>query len=85
MSARERVMEQINAMSDEDVIRMLRMWNSLLWMDQEHAQEPPSEVSPWDVLRKYRASVTRDIDYKAELARYRDEKYAHFDRHERSD
>ena len=77
MSARERVMEQINAMSDEDVIRMLRMWNSLLWMDQEHTQEQQA-ASPWDILRKYHKSVhvEDDFDYKAELARYRDEKYA---------
>lgn len=79
MSTKERMMAQISAMPEDDVIRMLRMWNNFLAMEQERAQEKqPPGPSPWDVLRKYHKSVHRDIDAKAELARYRDEKYAEY-------
>jgi len=38
----------------------------------------PQSPSPWEVLEKYRGSVhvDDDFDYKAELGRYRDERYA---------
>jgi len=70
-------MEQISLMPEDDVIRMLRMWNSFIAMEQERAREKQApSSSPWDVLEKYHKSVHRDIDCKAELARYRDERYA---------
>ena len=78
MSTRERIMEEINLMPEDDVILMLRMWNNFITMEQERAREKQAPSSPWDVLRKYHKSVhvEDDFDYKAELARYRDEKYA---------
>jgi len=69
-------MEQISLMPEDDVILMLRMWNSFIAMEQERAQEKQAPSSPWDVLEKYHKSVRRDIDCKTELARYRDERYA---------
>ena len=77
MSTRERIMEQINLMPEDDVILMLRMWRNYLTIEQERAQDKQAP-SPWDVLRKYHKSVhvEDDFDYKAELARYRDERYA---------
>jgi len=78
MSTRERIMEQINSMPEADVIHMLRMWNSFMAIEQERAQEKQPPSSAWDMLRKYHKSVhvDDDFDYKAELARYRDERYA---------
>ena len=78
MGTRELILEQINSMPEDDVIRMLRMWNNFIAMEQERAQEKQAP-SPWDVLEKYHKSVRRDIDCKAELARYHDEKYANPD------
>ena len=77
MSTRERVMEEINAMTEEDMIRMLSMWYTARWMEKEMTQEK-QDSSSWDVLEKYcgRLHVEDDFDYKAELARYRDERYA---------
>jgi hypothetical protein len=34
-------MEQINAMPEEDVFRMLRMWNNFIAMEQERARAFP--------------------------------------------
>ena len=77
MSNRERLMKEINEMPDEDIANMIKMWNHFLWMERERAQEKQAP-SPWDTLRKYRGSVhaEEDFDYKTELARYRDERYA---------
>ena len=77
MSTRERIMEQINAMPEEDIIRMWNMWDTLLWVGREIAQDK-QVPSSWDVLRKYRGGlhVEDNFDYKTELARYRDERYS---------
>ena len=70
-------MEQINSMPEDDIIRMLRMWRVFLEIEHERAKEkqgPP----PGEILKKYHKSIHSDIDYKAELASYRDEKYAEY-------
>ena len=76
MSTREQLMEQINVMPDEEVIDMLRMWESIMRMTQEQAQL--KREAAWENLKKYHKSIHAEdgFDYKKELARYRDEKYA---------
>lgn len=79
MSTRERIMAQIGAMPEEDVIHMLRMWKTFTELEQERLQQQPGQTpSPWDVLRKYHKSVHAEdgFDCKTELTRYRDERYA---------
>jgi len=77
VSTRERIMEQINVMPDEEVIDMFRMWESAMRGAQGYARKA-QEPAPGEILKEYRKGihVEEDFDYKAELARYRDEKYA---------
>jgi len=39
----------------------------------------PDALEAWRGFMKYKGTIDSDVDVKAELAKARDEKYAHFD------
>ncbi|MCL2195669.1 MAG: hypothetical protein FWB76_06940 [Oscillospiraceae bacterium] len=81
MSAREKFLNEIHAMPEDDIINMMVMWNNyrqMLEFERARASQP-QQVSSWDVLRKYCGSINRDINMKEELAQYHEEKYASLD------
>jgi len=70
---REQAISMINEAPEDAVIYIIG-WLMTHQQDEEHVQL--KREAAWENLRKYHKSVHRDIDCKAELHQYWEERYA---------
>ncbi|MCL2195666.1 MAG: DsrE family protein [Oscillospiraceae bacterium] len=73
MSVREQTIALINEATDDEVAYFFHVLSLRRLQEQQRKQ-----ATAWETLHKYRGKlhVGDDFDYKAELAGYRDERYA---------
>ena len=70
---REQAIALINEASEDDVVYYISFIRD---HQREQQQQDAKREAAWERLMKYHKSVHRDIDCKAELAKYREERYA---------